>query len=496
MLRLKHISLPHLAAEAHGDPWAINYSLQSGCPAAISGLAVAFHKAAQSSTEAGAAFDAALRRFEASWNRQNGDHPINDSAEVQRAIQSLHVQTTQLPRIAIDLENIAAALAEAQKAATERITTLAGELYAVDDLIGKALANEHDVNLTAQDRSLLDLIIAALETIAIDDTKEALGELESIRRGYSDKLQTSLTALRTDGYDPETIRAWDAPGIPTKAEPEANRRQNQIDAFAKVFGRPPTSAADWETAAALDSHSYDPKNGGVPPNLVVQRIKPVPGQGVVRTNLFIPGHGVVNPQLDWPPAHENLGDNRGFSATADPESSRVSITVDYENGIIVARQNPSVDAKTGRIQTGIPTVSATQRSNGTVVVKYSAADPMSPGGETLAKLTTFDVNGTIAIEPSAAGPRVGGNVTNFPAIEIYSDRGGNTTPLVQSWPKLVDGAWGPEAGLWWHKPIGDPSVLAHAGAERPTLNLPGIPIPIPAPIGLPPLPIPIRIPLP
>jgi hypothetical protein len=48
----------------------------------------------------------------------------------------------------------------------------------------------------------------------------------------------------------------DAPG---KAEDKANRRKNQIDAFKQVFGREPVSAADWDTAAALDPHSYDPK---------------------------------------------------------------------------------------------------------------------------------------------------------------------------------------------------------------------------------------------
>jgi hypothetical protein len=502
-MQLKYISIPHLIAEAHGDPWAINKSLQDGRPAQISSLAQAFLGAGQQIGSAQAAFDEARRRFEAAWNRENGDHPINDSAEVQRAIQSLHVQAKQLPNIAVDLENIAAALAEAQRSAGKQITTLEARLQALDNALVKAHVRETATDLTPASRARLVTIISALEQQAIDDTKDGVGQLESIRSRYSDTLQTSLTALRTDGYDPQAIQALDVPGTPANAEPEGNRRQNQIESFTKVFNRAPSSAADWETAAALDPHSYDPKNGGAPPNIVVDRINPVPGQGVVRANIFIPGHGVVNPQLDSPPWHENLGDKRGFSPTAGPESSRVAITVDYENGIIVTRQNPSVDAKTGQIRTGTPAVSAVQKGNGAVLVKYSAADPMSPGGEALAKATTFDVNGAIAIEPSATGPRVGGNVTNFPAIEIYSDRAGATTPLVQSWPRFVDGSLGPEAGLFWHKPIGDQAVLSGFGDQRPHVDVPFAPILVPGPFPLPipipvpiPLPHPIRIPLP
>jgi hypothetical protein len=498
-MELQYISIPHLIAEAHGDPWAINQSLQSGRPAQISGLAAAFHDAGQSSAEANAAFDEAYRRFEASWNRENGDHPINDSAEVQRAIQSLHLQATQLPKIAVDLENIAAALAEAQRSATGQIANLEGHLQRLDDQIKRVKDLErHDI-LNAADRSEFDALISRLEGVAIRDTRDTVGRIESIRTNYSDKLQTSLTTLRTNGYDPGAIQALDVPGTPSRAEPETNRRQNQIEAFTKVFNRPPTSAADWETAAALDPHSYDPKNGGEHPNIVVERIKPVPGQGVVRTNIFIPGRGVVNPQLDWPPFHNNLGDDRGFSATAGTESSRVAITVDYENGIIVTRQNPSVDERTGQIRTGTPSVSAVQKSNGAVLIKYSAADPMSPGGEGLAKATTFDVNGTIAIAPTPGGPRAGGIVTNFPGVEIYSDRAGATTPLVQSWPRYVDGNIGPEAGLWWHREIGDQAVLSGFGDQRPALKIPFLPVPVPGPVPLPipiPLPEPIRIPLP
>ena len=56
---------------------------------------------------------------------------------------------------------------------------------------------------------------------------------------------------------------------PGEAEPEANRTYNQMKAFEKVFGHAPLSSADWATAAALDPHSYNAKNGGVAPNIIV-----------------------------------------------------------------------------------------------------------------------------------------------------------------------------------------------------------------------------------
>ncbi|OMC48280.1 hypothetical protein [Mycobacterium sp. IS-1264] len=477
-MQLRYISIAALIAEAGGDPWAINQSLQAGRPAQISDLAEAFHSAARCTTESSKAFDEARRRFEASWNRDNGENPINDAAEVERVTKSLGAQSEQLPKIGVELENIAAALAEAQRTGAVQISNLEGQLEQLDNEIGQAVEEEKDIHLSPGYRRLLEALISHLEQQAIDDTKSALGQLQSLRNGYSDRLQGSLTTLNNDGYDPAIIQPVDAPGTPSKAEPIANKRQNEIEAFAKVFGRPPSSPADWDTAAALDPHSYDPKNGGVPPNIVVGRIKPVPGQGVVRTNLFIPGRAVWDPQVDWPPFHDNLGDNRGFSPTVGPEESRVSIFVDYENGIIVARQNPSVDATTGQIRAGTPSISAVQQSNGSVLVKYSAADPFSPGGEGLAKATSFDVNGTIAIEPSAGGPRVGGTVTNFPAIEIYSDQAGRTTtPLVQSWPFFVDGAGGPAAGLGWHKPIGDAAIELGFNDQFPAPKIPALPHP-------------------
>jgi len=217
-MQLRYISIPALIAEAGGDPWAINQSLQGGCPAQISDLAEAFHAAGRCTAEASTAFEQARRGFDAAWNPQNGDHPINDSAEVQRVTSSLGAQSLQLPKIAVDLEIVAAALAEAQRTASGQITTLEGRLPQLDSEIGQAVEMEKNLQLSPDDKTALDAFIGACEQDAIDDTKAALGRLQSIRNGYSDYLQKSLANLRTDGYDAAAIQRLDAPESPAKPE--------------------------------------------------------------------------------------------------------------------------------------------------------------------------------------------------------------------------------------------------------------------------------------
>ncbi len=217
-MRLRYISIPALVAEAGGNPWAIDQSLQAGRPAQIAELAEAFHAAGRCTADANASFAQARSRFEAAWNHRNGDHPINASAEVQRATNSLGAQSLQLPRIGVDLETAAAGLAEAQRAATAQITTLESQLERLDDLIGQAVGMETDTALGADDRAALDAFIRTCEDDAIRDTRAALGRLRSTRDGYSAALGNSRLRLRTDGYSPTAIQALDAPEFPANPQ--------------------------------------------------------------------------------------------------------------------------------------------------------------------------------------------------------------------------------------------------------------------------------------
>lgn len=209
-MQLRYISVPSLIAEAGGDPWAVNESLQAGSPFQISQLAKAFHAAGRCTSEADNAFGQARNRFDAAWNRHDGDHPINDSAEVQRVTESLGAQSLHVTRIGVDLENIAAALAEAQKAGAGQIAALEAQLQRLDGEIGQAVELEKDPALGAADRDALEHLITACEDDAIGDTRAALGRLQSIRDRYSASLRKSLGDLHAEGYDATILQRVDA----------------------------------------------------------------------------------------------------------------------------------------------------------------------------------------------------------------------------------------------------------------------------------------------
>lgn len=196
---LTHISVAALIGEAGGDPWQVDATVQSGDPGAISDLGRAFFDAGACTAETYKEFEAAQARFRASWNRESGEHPINDSAEVQRATTRLMVQQDQLPAIGADLAGIAATLAETQRFSGMEVANLNTQLEYIDALIGQALANDQD--------------ISALEDNAITVTSNVLHQVTALRDDYSGKLDASLTALRADhGYDPAPIEDVDGDG--------------------------------------------------------------------------------------------------------------------------------------------------------------------------------------------------------------------------------------------------------------------------------------------
>lgn len=236
-MQLRYISIPALIAEAGGDPWAINQSLQAGRPAQISDLAEAFHAAGVCTAESSKAFDEARRRFEAAWNREGGEHPINDSAEVQRVTTLLGAQSLQIPKIGVDLESIAAALAEAQKAGAGRIAALENQLQTLDNMIGQAIEMEKDPHLSAADRQALDTFITGREDDAIRDTQAAVNQMHSIRDIYANSLHqvqangnlTAQDAVLATDFKPADLGEGD--GLPTSdpriVGPAADPRHEQ-----------------------------------------------------------------------------------------------------------------------------------------------------------------------------------------------------------------------------------------------------------------------------
>ena len=211
---LPYIDEQALVAEAGGDPWAINASLQAGSPLQISNLAGAFHRAGRCTAEAENEFEQARNRFEAAWNHHDGGQPINDSDEVQRVTKSLGAQSLQLPKIAAELEDIAASLADAQKAGAARIATLDAQLKNISDMVTQAVSIlQNDRSLSAGEKDALHALINTCEDDALRDTKAALAELQSIRNGYSDGLQKSLNNLHAEGYDGAPLHGVDSDGV-------------------------------------------------------------------------------------------------------------------------------------------------------------------------------------------------------------------------------------------------------------------------------------------
>lgn len=239
-MQLTNLSEAELIASAGGDPWAINKSLQAGSPFQISQLAEAFHIAGRCTAAASQEFAQARKRFDAAWNHQDGGHPINDSDEVQRVIKSLGAQSEKLPKIGVDLENIAAALAEAQKQGAQEIATLESELRGLDRLIG-AIKEDLKLDLPATERDKLQALMKAAHADAVDDVRDAVKHMNSIRNAYSETLRKSLDALHNDGYDPpSTVDTW----MESPLKPGEVRDLGPIAGTGGIPGIPGIGAAD------------------------------------------------------------------------------------------------------------------------------------------------------------------------------------------------------------------------------------------------------------
>ncbi|WIM87101.1 hypothetical protein PT015_19870 [Candidatus Mycobacterium wuenschmannii] len=243
-----------LSIFAGGNPWKVNETLQSGRPTQIGDLAQAFHSAGRSTSEADQAFNNARGHLEA-WTRDGGQHPITDSAKVQRTVTSLGLQADQLPKIAVDLETIAAALAQAQGTATGYINALDARLQTLDDWIGQAeedeqlltqATDEDDVSDIEDDIEELQQYITDCEHEAINDTKATLQSLNQIRDQYADGLKKAKAHLWSDGLDPNSLygldgearKAGDVPpsGLEASELADLNHVMNQavVDQMAKV----------------------------------------------------------------------------------------------------------------------------------------------------------------------------------------------------------------------------------------------------------------------
>ncbi|OBI14530.1 hypothetical protein A5714_13560 [Mycobacterium sp. E2462] len=318
-MQLKYLSIAELIAGAGGDPWEINRTLQAGQPGQISGLANAFHAAGRHTAEADAAFDQARKRFDAAWNHQNGNSPINDADEVQRTAKALGAQSEQLPKIGADLEKIAADLADAQKSGAAEIAALEHKLEVLDRIIGAATEDLKHTDLTPDDRHALEALIRAAKADAVDDTRDALDRLRATRDNYTKSLHQAQKSLADDGYDPERVLGFDghAPETPEQA------RQDVTDALA----------GDKGAAARVNGvlHSVSPEQ-------VAGKTPLTSEQAAVLSQLQAQEHGMSMDALTA--AEQRLGDEKGMIGDSLQLMSNPNITF------------PKTDTKVGAVQGG------------------------------------------------------------------------------------------------------------------------------------------------
>lgn len=255
---LTNLDVGELCGAAGGDPWKLDDELQTGDAGAINKLADAFHRAGNHVKEADDDFDKAKQKFHAAYTRNGGEHPINESAEVQQATAALAGHKEALPRIAASLEQVAASLATAQRQSDAALTGANGSLDEIDNQIAAAKANNQDTG--------------GLHDKAVGVVKSALEQVNSARRDYVTDLQAAQTAMSGAGYVPEALYNFDAqPGDPaataaTQYDKSGQRKRDQamVDK-AKAEGRTsymannagmPGNMTDEEAAAAQRLKDY------------------------------------------------------------------------------------------------------------------------------------------------------------------------------------------------------------------------------------------------
>jgi hypothetical protein len=293
-------------------------------------------------------------------------------------------------------------------------------------------------------------------TVKTRDIHQVVADTVADSRARAEVVRSLSGGYRVEGGRGPGVQAVDhtVKKAPSSAD---QRRLNQVDAFREVFGRDPVSASDWTTAAALDAHTYDPKFQGVDSEVRVARIDPVPGQGVVRASQWIPQRDVKSGFFA-----RDFGNERGPNAQFDPEDTKVTTYIDYDNGIVVLRQNPSVELNDsggpGRVKVGVPQGSVMQAPDGSVRIKYDAGNPLVPGFTNDAHGPFGDhrlsVNGDLVFTPGPLGLRVDGTRTDYPSLEVYQDLPNGTTRTVLIDPAQSGSSVGPVFNLPFHHEIG------------------------------------------
>ncbi|GLW89959.1 hypothetical protein [Actinokineospora globicatena] len=408
------------------------------------------------------------------WTGEAADAAV---ATLRDASHKRHEQAAQFAASAVSFHAVAQALRTVQEQANSLVDTAnrlgnaLDKALSVADLAISALSGGGIANWAIKKVTGVDLKKKAKE-IVLDATRPILHEALGLNSKLEARIRAYELVLRAEA---ETIRIM--PGIvrpdagPVDQPGDADLRRDAL--FRSVYGRDPVSANDKLMAEALDLQGGDAANRDPNARVVVIRITPVPGAGVVHGSAFIGGDEVLNPKLDG--TFFDKGDNRGFDASARPDQSRVSFYVDYENGLVVVRQNAS-HASNGTVEVGNPSVGVEQDGAGRVRLRVDAANPLAPQ---IAQDANISVRGDVVIDPHGghSPADVNGKVTRFPSWEVYqSNNDGSHATLLNRPEEAHPGGTGPLVGLPQPTvPVGEhPNALTewrdhhHPGQDRDT----------------------------
>ncbi|MFL0292789.1 toxin glutamine deamidase domain-containing protein [Mycobacterium sp. SMC-18] len=251
MGEFKHFTRDELAGAAGIDPWLIDKSLQAGDPAKIDAIADGVHRAGMAAGEVDGDFESARKQFRDAWVSDGAHSPINESAEVRRITTSVGAHRDQLKVIGAKYEQIAAALAKAQRAADTDIAALEKQLHAIDEQMDAAESR------AATDPTGAQNTLEAAKALAIQFVQTAGDEIKGLRSTYAAVLAEAETVLKANG----SPLAPEVPDIPLvdpaaqQATDELKRLTDQavIDQMAKV--RAIQKALD---RAAADAYVHGP----------------------------------------------------------------------------------------------------------------------------------------------------------------------------------------------------------------------------------------------
>ena len=302
--QLVHLSVPELIGAAGGDPWQIDDTIQAGAPGEISELATSFHNAAVCTTQTGEEFAQAKKRFAQAWDRDDPAHPINDAEEVRRATESLHMSSEQMGRVAVDLQDIAADLAQAQRSGQISIGNLQVRLKQIDDLI------ESELQAAAAAGHQLDW--SELKRAAVEATRQSLGEMTALRNAYGAKLNAAQMEMATDGYDTSTV----AGAVPNASAPQPDRRpgqpRNLDDALDQIAGAPVPAAPK---SVPMDPKAVEDFKAMARPERLRQGVPPEQVEAQLNTVVAKAQQGVGRPfyRAPEPPKQPSPGFAEGFA---------------------------------------------------------------------------------------------------------------------------------------------------------------------------------------